>query len=123
MTIIEDAKRLLPLIYKNPNIGSLEIAKISGWDRIRVQQAIRFLEGEDLLEKEPNNLTFYGDRITLRCSSKGIKVIEIPEFSEKQFSGKFDINLIKNIKIESLFKVDLGSIFKILLRLILLRLR
>ena len=112
MEVRKDAFYLLAIIYKQPELGSGNIAEHTGWDDEKVFNAIKYLEQEGLIDYSDKNVLMSEERISLRCSSKGINIIENSEESQQEYGIKFEVNFIMNINLESLIKADVESIFK-----------
>ncbi len=112
MAIIDDGLFLLVQVYRNEDIGSIELAKRVGWDHNRVEKAIRFLKGDKLLEEGSLNEASDGQFYFLKCSSEGIKAIENDDYYKKKYGKEFNINFITNINIDTLFKAEIESTFK-----------
>ncbi|MBI2662798.1 hypothetical protein HYX11_05050 [Candidatus Woesearchaeota archaeon] len=112
MAIIEDGLFLLAQVYRNENIGSVELAKKVDWDHNRVEKAIRFLKRDKLLEESSLKEASDGQFYFLNCSSEGIKAIENDNYYKKMYNKEFNINFITTINIDTLFKAEIGSIFK-----------
>lgn len=76
----------------------------NGWERFRIREAVRFLEGEGLIEKPI--YTIDGGVLRLRLSSAGIKRIE----NQKDFQANYNVTINLTANIDSIFKTD--AIFK-----------
>lgn len=113
MEVKKDAFYLLAIIYKKPDLGSENIVESTRWDNERVFNAIKYLEQEGLIDYSDDNVLMSGERISLRCSSNGINIIENARESQQKYGIKFEVNFITNINLESLIKADIGSIFKV----------
>jgi len=104
---IEDAKKLLILIYLEKETNSHKVMEKSSWDLSRVRAAIQILEDEGWIARPTRRLD--GALTDLKCSTEGKK--KLNTMTKRNSDGK---NSLVQINIGSIFKgeINIDSLFK-----------
>jgi len=96
--IQKDAEELLVYMYKeytkedDYRIPSQEfIQKHTSWSDFRFRRAINYLTEKCLI----STITFKGEEVILRITSKGVDAIETPSKFKKHFNHEVDLKLYK----------------------------